>query len=246
MSGKERGAAAPRGPRARSFVGRIRDGEAILRRRRRIRGGEAPQFGLLTWEVSNMQPLHLDPNEHRALFTKLLGSKPIAAQGHLGTHLDCCTKAPEARVRELDALVMDCRRGMPGAEDFRGLPSLQGMALLLHTGNHERNGYGNAAYFAEETFLTPEAIEALLAKHPAFVVIDSHGLGKSGAVHTGIDKRCEAESCHVIENADLSSRSEERRLHLRIEVELDHPSTGKPCRIWRMQTAGGREERSGL
>ena len=136
MSGKERGAAAPRGPRARSFVGRIRDGEAILRRRRRIRGGEAPQFGLLT--------------------------------------------------------------------------------------------------------------EALLAKHPAFVVIDSHGLGKSGAVHAGIDKRCEAEGCHVIENADLSSLSEERRLHLRIEVELDHPSTGKPCRIWRMQTAGGREERSGL
>ena len=150
MSGKERGAAAPRGPRARAVVGRIRDGEAILRRRRRIRGGEAPQFGLLTWEVSNMQPLHLDPNEHRALFTKLLGSKPIAAQGHLGTHLDCCTKALEARVRELDAFVMDCRRGMPGAEDFRGLPSLQGMALLLHTGNHERNGYGNAAYFARK------------------------------------------------------------------------------------------------
>ena len=153
-----------------------------------------------------MQPLHLDPNEHRALFTKLLGSKPIAAQGHVGTHLDCYTKAPEARVRELDALVMDCRRGMPGAEDFRGLPSLHGMALLLHTGNHERNGYGNASYFAEETFLTPEAIEALLAKHPAFVVIDSHGLGKSGAAHTGIDALTHAIEAYVATaRSDFSS-----------------------------------------
>lgn len=93
---------------------------------------------------------------------------------------------------------------MLDAERLAILGTLDGKALILHTGNYEINGYGSPEYFKEETFISKGALEKIFELKPLFIIIDSHGLGQSGPTHVSIDKNCEADHCHVIDNADVS------------------------------------------
>lgn len=126
---------------------------------------------------------------------------------------------------------------MPEAEVLAKLGTLDGKALMLHTENHETNGYGSPEYFKKETFISKDALEIIFELKPLFVIIDSHGLGQSGPKHVAIDKNCEAHHCHVIEKiekADLSSLQDEKEIQVRINVDIDNPSTGKPCTVVRL------------
>lgn len=152
-----------------------------------------------------MVNLHLDPVENKKVFDHLIEIGKISSKGHIGTHLDCYTCAPDKPEYELSAVVLECKDGMPDAKRLAKLGMLQGKALTLHTGNHETNGYGSPEYFKKETFVSKDTLEKIFELKPLFVIIDSHGLGQSGPTHVSIDKNCEAHHCHVIENADLSS-----------------------------------------
>lgn len=153
------------------------------------------------------------------------------ARGHIGTHFDCYTTPPASDRFELGALVLDCTRAMPDLSACKGLPDLKGKALILRTANEETNGYASADYFAKETFLSEQELLAILAHSPEFIIIDSHGIGKSGEIHTSRDKLCESFGCHVIENASLAALAGRTAIHLQILVDLANPSTGKPCKL---------------
>lgn len=118
---------------------------------------------------------------------------------------------------------------MPGAAAFNALPSLKGRVLILHTGNEEENRYGSEAYFKRETFLSEEALEALLAKSTLFIIVDSHGLNQSGVLHKALDVKCERHGCHVIENASLKALTGKSTVVVSINVDFRNTSTGKPC-----------------
>lgn len=117
---------------------------------------------------------------------------------------------------------------MPSMENLRDIEFLENKAVVLHTGNLEENGYGTEDYFSSETYLSEEILNAVLEKKPLFIIIDSHGI----AENIDFDKICEANGCHVIENADLSCLGEEKNIQLRILINLDHLSSGKPCKVY--------------
>ena len=95
-----------------------------------------------------MVNLHLDPVENKKVFDHLIEIGKISSKGHIGTHLDCYTCAPDKPEYELSAVVLECKDGMPDAKRLAKLGMLQGKALTLHTGNHETNGYGSPEYLS--------------------------------------------------------------------------------------------------
>lgn len=178
-----------------------------------------------------MTDLHLVLREEDPAFQRALARSKTGARGHIGTHFDCYTTPPESDHFSLPALILDCTGGMPGLDACKALPSLAGKALILRTANEETNGYASPAYFAKETFLPEHCLIEILDRKPAFIVIDSHGIGPSGEIHTRRDKICEAYGCHVIENANLAPLAGKRETQLEIFVDVNNPSTGKPCKL---------------
>ena len=179
-----------------------------------------------------MTYLNLSEEDYAATSRELLGTGRISAPGHIGTHLDCYTAIPDREsYTRLEAVVLDCLKGMPGAAAFNALPSLKGRVLILHAGNEEENRYGSEAYFKRETFLSEEALEALLAKSPLFIIVDSHGLNQSGVLHKALDVKCKRHGCHVIENASLKALTGKSTVVVSINVDFHNTSTGKPCTI---------------
>lgn len=156
----------------------------------------------------------------------------IGARGHFGTHIDCYTSVPKQDEFHLLAVILDCRQGMPTLEEADALPSLQGIALILHTGNMYRNDYGNKTYFDEtDTAIRKEVLLRILDKKPQLILIDSYGIGKHGKEHTNLDKTCEAAGCYVIENIRIAPEEVENIRTIHVKFDLDHPSTGKPCTV---------------
>ena len=115
----------------------------------------------------------------------------LGARGHVGTHLDCYTIAPEKDEYEVKGLILDCRTSMPKPKDILHIDSLENMALVLHTGNSEKHQYGTEDYFNEATFLSEEVLNLILSKKPLFIIMDSHGIAEKGAKHISFDKKCE-------------------------------------------------------
>lgn len=60
-----------------------------------------------------MVNLHLDPVENKKVFDHLIEIGKISSKGHIGTHLDCYTCAPDKPEYELSAVVLECKDGMP-------------------------------------------------------------------------------------------------------------------------------------
>lgn len=180
-----------------------------------------------------MNALHIELNKEHPAFQWLeTQADKIGARGHIGTHLDCYTCIPQEAEYELPVYCMDCSDGMPDLEACLSLPELKEKILLLYTGNMEQNGYGNDAYFDKDTRLTEKTLNAILGHCPRFIIIDSHGIGLKGKEHTGFDKLCESYGCHVIENVNLTSAIKENILTIRIIIDLENQSTGKPCELY--------------
>lgn len=182
-----------------------------------------------------MNRLHLilDENSSPMQWANSQADK-LGARGHVGTHLDCYTKTPEKKEYEIKGLILDCRTGMPKLEDILRIDSLDNIALVLHTGNSEKHQYGTEDYFNEATFLSEEVLNLILSKKPLFIIVDSHGIAEKGAKHISFDKMCEANGCHVIENVDLASIKDRKTIKMKISINVSHPSTGKPCKLYCM------------
>ena len=150
-----------------------------------------------TRETMNQLHIKLDENSSAMQWANSQTDK-LGARGHIGTHLDCYTIAPEKNEYEVKGLILDCRTSMPKPEDILHIDSLENMALVLHTGNSEKHQYGTEDYFNEATFLSEEVLNLILSKKPLFIIVDSHGIAEKGAKHISYDKKCEANGCHVI------------------------------------------------
>lgn len=186
-----------------------------------------------TRETMNQLHIKLDENSSAMQWANSQTDK-LGARGHIGTHLDCYTIAPEKNEYEVKGLILDCRTSMPKPEDILHIDSLENMALVLHTGNSEKHQYGTEDYFNEATFLSEEVLNLILSKKPLFIIVDSHGIAEKGAKHIFYDKKCEANGCHVIENVDLTSVKDKKSIQIKISINVSHPSTGKPCELYCM------------
>ena len=176
--------------------------------------------------------LHLELNSENAVLKWLdTQADKIGAKGHIGTHLDCYTTIPQESEYIVSTCVIDCRESMSSENYCQLLPSLNGKALVLYTGNMELNEYGSEAYLTRATFLTKAVLEILMGNPPLFILIDSHGIGSHGKEHIEYDKLCEANGCHVIENVDLNSENIQTMERIKISIDVSNISTGKPCMI---------------
>lgn len=189
---------------------------------------------MLSYQQMNLQMnLHIElDSTHPAYEWLEKQADKIGARGHFGTHIDCYTASPSEGEYSLPVYIIDCQNGMLSTEIAQSLPSLNGKALILHTGNMFNNDYGSKAYFDEtDTSITPETLTAILEKNPRFILIDSYGIGSHGAGHIALDKQCEASGCYVIENIRIDTEQINTIKEIHIQFDLDYPSTGKPCKV---------------
>lgn len=180
-----------------------------------------------------MKQLHLILNEDSPIvqWANVQADK-IGARGHVGTHLDSYTTVPERDEYKITGIIVDCKKGMSILDNIKHIASLENMALILHTCNLEENQYGTERYFNKDTSICEETLNAILSKKPLFIIIDSHGIALKGAKHIAFDKLCETKGCHVIENVDLSGIGNQEIIQLKILININHPSTGKPCELY--------------
>lgn len=157
-------------------------------------------------------------------------SDSINAFGHIGTHIDCYESIPPFETYEVDAVVIDCKEGMPSISDIE-LLSVHQKAVLLYTGNMDKNSYGSREYGEMNTIMTETVLDSLLEMKPAFIVIDSYGIGSHGEEHINFDKKCELINCFVIENVSLSKNVSTNIVKLKISFDKNSTSTGKPCEV---------------
>ena len=150
--------------------------------------------------------------------------------GHVGTHMDCYMEVTRRKEYTTEAVVVDCRNGLPSNEYFHHL-NAENKALVLYTGNTATNGYATKEFFMYDMKLDLESLHALLHNHPKFILIDSHGLGLFSQ-HKLFDLECEKNNCFLIMNLMLNGEEVLKVKQLRIEIDLDLESTGKPCRVF--------------
>lgn len=121
---------------------------------------------------------------------------------------------------------------MPTIEKAIPLPLLDNRTLVLYTNNMAAHDYGTTSYFDDtDTSISENTLMAILNKHPQFILIDSYGIGKHGKNHIDLDKKCEQSGCYVIENIRLTPEITNQMRTIQITFELNHPSTGKPCKV---------------
>ncbi|MCW8328924.1 cyclase family protein [Photobacterium sp. SDRW27] len=176
-------------------------------------------------------PVSLEINEeHPAYQWAKQHSDSVNALGHIGTHIDCYTKVPQQNHYSTEAVIIDCSERMPNIEQITAL-ALTGKSLVLYTANLEKNGYGNKDYGDLDTTLDTTVLDAILQQSPAFIVIDSYGIGAHGDEHIRFDKRCEEHGCFVIENVVLTKAMLTTLTALDIEFDKIAASTGKRCEV---------------
>lgn len=188
---------------------------------------------LTTSEQPNItrQSISLSINaDHPAYQWAKKQSDSVNAFGHIGTHIDCYTKVPKHHHYITDTLLLDCNQAMPCMSDIEKL-DISGKSLVLFTANLENNGYGTPEYGKADTSLDSDVLDAILAKRPAFIVIDSYGIGTHGDEHISFDKRCEENDCFVIENVVLNHEMADRLTRLDIYFDITSASTGKRCEV---------------
>lgn len=168
--------------------------------------------------------------EHPAYQWAKRQSDSVDAMGHIGTHIDCYTKMPLETTYNTPVHIIDCSLAMPTLAQIEAL-ELAGKSLILFTGNVEENGYGNPSYGAKSTVLDSDVLDSILKRSPAFIVIDSYGIGAHGDEHISFDKRCEAHNCFVIENVCLTKPMLATLHSLEISFDPISASTGKRCDV---------------
>lgn len=159
-----------------------------------------------------------------------LDAKETERLGHIGTHMDCYMEAPRYKEYVTDAVVVDCRNGLPADEYFNNL-DIKGKALVLYTGNMATNDYATKDFFMFDMKLNWDSLAALLYNHPKFILIDSHGLGMFSQ-HRLFDMECEKNGCFLIMCLMLEGEEILNIKKLKIEIDKEMPSTGKPCRVY--------------
>lgn len=175
--------------------------------------------------------IELDPSHPAYAWLEKQADK-IGTKGHFGTHIDCYTSSPAQSVFRLPVYLFDCRQGMPTAQEALALPPLHGKALILYTGNMYKNEYGSKAYFDEtDTAISKETLQRILDKSPQLILIDSYGIGHHGQEHIELDKTCEAAGCYVVENIRIAPEQSGEIQTVRVDFDLNYPSTGKPCTV---------------
>lgn len=167
---------------------------------------------------------------HPAYEWAKIQSDAVSAFGHIGTHIDCYDSEPEKTDYEVEAVTINCTENMPSVNDFCSL-DISGKALILFTGNIEKNDYGTPKYASMNTSLHSDVLDFILLKSPLFIIIDSYGIGAHGDEHIGFDKRCESKGCFVIENVNLSLAIITSLRKLKISFDKLSASTGKQCQI---------------
>ncbi|WP_237157038.1 cyclase family protein [Photobacterium rosenbergii] len=157
-------------------------------------------------------------------------SDSVNAFGHIGTHIDCYTKVPQYSHYTTGTIVVDCTQTMPSIDTIEKL-DIAGKSLVLFTANLEKNSYGTPEYGKADTTLDSDVLDAILDKRPAFIVIDSYGIGAHGDEHISFDKRCEDNDCFVIENVVLNQQTASNLTQLDIQFDVTGASTGKRCEV---------------
>lgn len=139
--------------------------------------------------------------DHPMMIQAAKKENPLAAMGHIGTHLDTYLHHPIP-------LEYICSRGI--LFDVRGLEEAalwdvpwkqvqEGDFVLFRTGRMEETSYGTEAYFAEHPCLSRELILKLTEKKVHFIGIDAPGIRRHEE-HTKADCFCEDRGVYVIEN----------------------------------------------
>ncbi|MGZ2371684.1 cyclase family protein [Ancylomarina sp. YFZ004] len=169
--------------------------------------------------------------EHPAYLWAKKQSDSVNALGHIGTHIDCYTLSPSEANYELEAVLLNCFNNMPKISDIDKI-NIRGKALILYTDVLNKHEYGTEEYGKANTFLSEPVLDYILSLEPKFILIDSCGIGNHGDEHIKFDKKCERKKCFVIENIFMNQTIAKSIANIKIKIETNNSSTGKPCEVY--------------
>ncbi|NHE55950.1 hypothetical protein [Cyclobacterium plantarum] len=169
--------------------------------------------------------------EHPSYLWAKKQSDSVNALGHIGTHIDCYTVSPKESEYELEVELIRCFNEMPQINEIEKR-NIQDKALILYTNVLNKFGYGTKEYGEANTFLSEPVLDYILALKPKFILIDSCGIGNHGEEHIKFDKKCETSGCFVVENIFMNQTIAELISNIRIKIDINNPSTGKPCHVY--------------
>ncbi|WP_439185811.1 hypothetical protein [Carboxylicivirga taeanensis] len=169
--------------------------------------------------------------EHPSYLWAKKQSDSVNALGHIGTHIDCYTVSPKESEYELEVELIRCFNEMPQITEIKKR-NLKDKALILYTNVLNKFGYGTKEYGEANTFLSEPVLDYVLALKPKFILIDSCGIGNHGEEHIKFDKKCETSGCFVVENIFMNQTIAELISDIRIKIDINNHSTGKPCHVY--------------
>ena len=173
--------------------------------------------------------LHLQLQDSHSAYEWLKNqADKVGASGHIGTHIDCYTTTPPESINIAECVIINYNE--LSSIIFNEL-NLKNKALIIFSGNLEENGYGSEEYNNKNTSIDVLLLQDILKSKPKFILIDSHGIGSHGKQHIANDILCEKSNCFVIENVDIKKENLKSIKYIKIEIDINSKSTGKPCKI---------------
>ncbi len=173
--------------------------------------------------------LHLKLNDSHSAYNWLRSQADrVGAAGHIGTHIDCYTTIPAKSLYTVECMLVNYED--LSSIEFQSI-DLRDRALVIYTGNVERNTYGSTEYNSKDTSVDIDLLRDILQAKPQFILIDSYGIGAHGKQHISHDILCEESGCFVVENVNLKKEVLSSIKVVKIEIDIDNISTGKPCCI---------------
>ena len=174
--------------------------------------------------------LHLQLHDSHSAYDWLRNqADKVGASGHIGTHIDCYTVKPAKSLNIVECVTINYEEL---SSEFIKNINLQDKALIIYSGNLEENEYGSEDYNNKNTSIDILLLQDILKTKPQFILIDSYGIGSHGKEHISNDICCEKSNCFVIENVNIKRELLECIKTIKIEIDIDNKSTGKPCNIY--------------
>lgn len=130
------------------------------------------------------------------------GNETKSFVGHLGTHFDVMDKEFPLEYVERKGIVFDVHQvgnGEVGIDDVDLAKVEKDMFVGFYSGFIERVEYGSREYLREHPQLSPDLVEALVAKDISIIGVDFTGV-RRGREHTATDRYCADRGVFIVEN----------------------------------------------
>lgn len=179
----------------------------------------------------SLRSLHLELVDDDPSYSWIHQKDPSEDTGRDGTYMNGEFGLPAMGEFDLSCHVIDCRNGIPSAEELKKT-DVSHKAIILFTGNLSNKDYSSRDYLKATPEIPFSVIEELVSQIPHFILIDAAGIDKHHEGRKKAEKYAAEHNCFIINNVNVSADLIKSLRDIRIEVDWTFDSQYKPCKIY--------------